>query len=206
MIGRHVGVVVQFRLGAWGALAMTIFVAINEFGLMARLAEHGVSEAILGITLALSAGILLSLALGLVQRPDDVQAKLEAEEKLKNARARAAAPVFPIGNTAAAGPGRFRTLLRRRLAAARAWWTPGRRASLYVRRLHGRFGDWPLALAAYNAGEGRVSRLLARQNATTFAEIADNLPAETRMYVPKVLATIEVRAGITPGNLPAPRA
>ena len=81
-----------------------------------------------------------------------------------------------------------------------------RAAAQYLRRLHGRFGDWPLALAAYNAGEGRVSRLLARQNATTFAEIADNLPAETRMYVPKVLATIEVRAGITPGNLPAPRA
>ncbi len=81
-----------------------------------------------------------------------------------------------------------------------------RAAAQYLRRLHGRFGDWPLALAAYNAGEGRVSRLLTRQNAKTFAEIADGLPAETRMYVPKVLATIEVRAGITPGELPAPRA
>lgn len=81
-----------------------------------------------------------------------------------------------------------------------------RAAAQYLRHLHGRFGDWPLALAAYNAGEGRVSRLLTRQNAKTFAEIADSLPAETRMYVPKVLATIEVRAGITPGNLPAPRA
>jgi len=80
-----------------------------------------------------------------------------------------------------------------------------RAAAQYLRHLHGRFGDWPLALAAYNAGEGRVSRLLARQNAKTFAEIADSLPAETRMYVPKVLATIEVRAGITPGDLPAPR-
>lgn len=81
-----------------------------------------------------------------------------------------------------------------------------RAAAQYLRRLHGRFGDWPLALAAYNAGEGRVSRLLTRHSARTFAEIADSLPAETRMYVPKVLATIEVRAGITPGNLPAPRA
>jgi membrane-bound lytic murein transglycosylase D len=81
-----------------------------------------------------------------------------------------------------------------------------RAAAQYLRHLHGRFGDWPLALAAYNAGEGRVSRLLTRQNAKTFAEIADSLPAETRMYVPKVLATIEVRAGITPDNLPAPRA
>lgn len=81
-----------------------------------------------------------------------------------------------------------------------------RAAAQYLRHLHGRFGGWPLALAAYNAGEGRVSRLLARQNAKTFAEIADSLPAETRMYVPKVLATIEVRAGIAPGKLPAPRA
>jgi membrane-bound lytic murein transglycosylase D len=80
-----------------------------------------------------------------------------------------------------------------------------RAAAQYLRHLHGRFGDWPLALAAYNAGEGRVSRTLARQNAKTFAEIADNLPAETRMYVPKVLATIEVRAGLAPGMLPGPR-
>jgi membrane-bound lytic murein transglycosylase D len=79
-----------------------------------------------------------------------------------------------------------------------------RAAAQYLRRLHGRFGDWPLALAAYNAGEGRVSRTLAKQNAKTFAEIADALPAETRMYVPKVLATIEVRAGLAPGLLPGP--
>jgi membrane-bound lytic murein transglycosylase D len=80
-----------------------------------------------------------------------------------------------------------------------------RAAAQYLRRLHGRFGDWPLALAAYNAGEGRVSRLLAKEKATTFAEISDDLPAETRMYVPKVLATIEVRAGLAPGRLAAPR-
>lgn len=80
-----------------------------------------------------------------------------------------------------------------------------RAAAHYLRHLHGRFGDWPLALAAYNAGEGRVSRLLAKEKARTFAEIADDLPAETRMYVPKVLATIEVRAGLAPGQLPGPR-
>lgn len=80
-----------------------------------------------------------------------------------------------------------------------------RAAAQYLRQLHRRFGDWPLALAAYNAGEGRVSRLLAREKARTFAEIADDLPAETRMYVPKVLATIEVRAGLAPARLPEPR-
>lgn len=81
-----------------------------------------------------------------------------------------------------------------------------RAAAQYLRRLHARFGDWPLALAAYNAGEGRVGRMLEKQRAKTFAEIAHRLPVETRMYVPKVLATIEARAGIAPGRLPGPRA
>ncbi len=81
-----------------------------------------------------------------------------------------------------------------------------RAAAQYLRRLHDRFGDWPLVLAAYNAGEGRVGRALEKQKARTFAEIADSLPVETRMYVPKVLATIEARAGIAPGRLPEPRA
>lgn len=71
--------------------------------------------------------------------------------------------------------------------------------------LHKKFGDWPLALAAYNAGAGRVRRTLNQQNATTFAEIASALPAETRMYVPKVLAMLQVRAGTTLAGLAPPR-
>ena len=47
-------------------------------------------------------------------------------------------------------------------------------------------GQVEYALAAYNAGEGRVSRLLKQRDATTFASIASALPSETRMYVPKV--------------------
>jgi 2',3'-cyclic-nucleotide 2'-phosphodiesterase (5'-nucleotidase family) len=81
-----------------------------------------------------------------------------------------------------------------------------RAAAQYLRYLHGRFGNWPLALAAYNAGEGRVRRTLKQENARSFAEIAAVLPAETRMYVPKVLATIEARAGVSPVQLAAPRA
>ncbi|HEY8995447.1 MAG TPA: transglycosylase SLT domain-containing protein [Lacunisphaera sp.] len=80
-----------------------------------------------------------------------------------------------------------------------------RAAARYLRYLHGRFGDWPLALAAYNAGEGQVGRTLKKTGARTFAEVADALPAETRMYVPKVLATIEVRAGVPPDALAGPR-
>ena len=77
-------------------------------------------------------------------------------------------------------------------------------AARYLRTLHGKFGDWPLALAAYNAGEGRVARLLAARHATTYAAIASGLPAETRMYVPKVCALVAVRAGVSPENILPP--
>lgn len=79
-----------------------------------------------------------------------------------------------------------------------------RAAARYLRTLHAKFGEWPLAFAAYNAGEGRVRRLLDKRNATTFAAIASALPSETRMYVPKVCATIAARAGVPPEKLPPP--
>ncbi|MBI5767221.1 MAG: lytic transglycosylase domain-containing protein [Verrucomicrobia bacterium] len=80
-----------------------------------------------------------------------------------------------------------------------------RAAARYLRTLHGKFGSWPLAFAAYNAGEGRVSRLLAAKRATTFPAIASALPAETRMYVPKVCALIATRTGVPPEKIASPR-
>jgi membrane-bound lytic murein transglycosylase D len=79
-----------------------------------------------------------------------------------------------------------------------------RAAAILLRRLHGVFDSWPLALAAYNAGESRVRRTLEAGDATTFAEIADSLPSETRLYVPKVFATLAVREGLDPAMLAAP--
>ena len=76
-----------------------------------------------------------------------------------------------------------------------------RAAARYLRQLHGRFGNWALALAAYNAGEGRVARTLAQHQATSFTAIAEKLPAETRMYVPKVCALIATRAGVAPEGI-----
>jgi membrane-bound lytic murein transglycosylase D len=73
-----------------------------------------------------------------------------------------------------------------------------RTAARYLAQLQAQFQDWPLALAAYHSGPTRVSRLIAARSATTFAEIADALPVETRLYVPKVLATLAVREGVTP--------
>jgi membrane-bound lytic murein transglycosylase D len=79
-----------------------------------------------------------------------------------------------------------------------------RAAAKLLRLLHTRFDSWPLALAAYNAGEGRIARALDKKNAVTFADIADALPAETRMYVPKFFATVAVREKINPDKLAQP--
>jgi len=81
-----------------------------------------------------------------------------------------------------------------------------RACARYLRILYGKFGSWPLALAAYNAGEGRVARDLAARHASDYAGVASALPSETRMYVPKVCALVAVRTGLTPDRLPAPRA
>jgi membrane-bound lytic murein transglycosylase D len=70
-----------------------------------------------------------------------------------------------------------------------------RAAARYLHMLFAKFGSWPLALAAYNAGEGRVSRLLTARSSTDFAGIESGLPSETRMYVPKVCALVAVRTG-----------
>ncbi|MBN9341858.1 MAG: transglycosylase SLT domain-containing protein, partial [Comamonadaceae bacterium] len=71
------------------------------------------------------------------------------------------------------------------------------RAALdYLQKLYGMFGDWHLALAAYNWGEGSVSRAIARNQrlglGTSYTEL--NMPAETRLYVPKLQAVKNIVA------------
>jgi len=71
------------------------------------------------------------------------------------------------------------------------------RAALdYLQKLHGMFGDWHLALAAYNWGEGSVARAIARNKraglGTSYAELT--MPAETRLYVPKLQAVKNIVA------------
>lgn len=77
-------------------------------------------------------------------------------------------------------------------------------AARYLKYLHARFKDWRLALAAYNAGEGRVRGLLERNHARSFDEIATRLPAETQMFVPKVEATVMRREGTSLASLKMP--
>jgi membrane-bound lytic murein transglycosylase D len=65
------------------------------------------------------------------------------------------------------------------------------RAALdYLERLHGMFGDWHLALASYNWGEGSVGRAIAKNQrqhkGTGYLDL--NMPMETRYYIPKLQA------------------
>lgn len=59
-----------------------------------------------------------------------------------------------------------------------------RAAVKYLKDLYGIYNNWPLAIAAYNCGPGRVNKAMARSGGKTFWEIYDFLPAETRGYVP----------------------
>jgi membrane-bound lytic murein transglycosylase D len=77
-------------------------------------------------------------------------------------------------------------------------------AAKYLEYLHAHFKDWRLALAAYNAGEGTVEKLLQRHKARTFDAIATHLPAETQMFVPRVEATLARREGVKLSQLRVP--
>jgi membrane-bound lytic murein transglycosylase D len=80
-----------------------------------------------------------------------------------------------------------------------------RAAARHLRHLYDRFGDWRLALAAYNAGETRVDELLRKYKARTFDGIAERLPAETQMYVPKVEGILRKREGLALNELKIPK-
>lgn len=71
------------------------------------------------------------------------------------------------------------------------------RAALdYLKKLHGMFGDWHLALAAYNWGEGSVGRAIAKNQREGLPTDYNSLsmPNETRNYVPKLLAVKNIVA------------
>ncbi len=82
------------------------------------------------------------------------------------------------------------------------WWMDERRdpylsthkAADYLEKLYGDFNDWYLALAAYNAGEGRVARAMASSGHDNYFDLIDGpyLARETRNYVPKFLAILKI--------------
>ncbi|MDI6796270.1 MAG: LysM peptidoglycan-binding domain-containing protein [Desulfatibacillaceae bacterium] len=68
-------------------------------------------------------------------------------------------------------------------------------AIAYLKELHGMFGDWMTAIAAYNCGENRVLRLINSQRINyldDFWDLYQRLPRETARYVPRFLATIAI--------------
>jgi len=68
-------------------------------------------------------------------------------------------------------------------------------AIAYLTDLHGLFGDWLTALAAYNCGEGRVLKVISRQQIDYldhFWDLYNQLPNETARYVPRFLATLHI--------------
>jgi membrane-bound lytic murein transglycosylase D len=106
---------------------------------------------------------------------------------------------FAYSSSRAAGLWQFIPDTGRRFGLKQNWWFDGRRdviestrAALdYLQALHDQFdGDWLLAIAAYNVGENSVQRELdynrAHGKPTDFWHLT--LPAETRAYVPKLLA------------------
>ncbi|MEG1572182.1 MAG: transglycosylase SLT domain-containing protein [Bacteroidales bacterium] len=66
-------------------------------------------------------------------------------------------------------------------------------AALYLKDLYNSFGDWTLAIAAYNCGPGNVNKAIKRANGKTdFWEIYPFLPKETRGYVPAYIGATYV--------------
>ena len=65
-----------------------------------------------------------------------------------------------------------------------------RASARYLKFLFNRYGNWELAMAGYNCGEGNVDRAIARSGQRNFWAAYPYLPRETRNYVPNILATI----------------
>jgi membrane-bound lytic murein transglycosylase D len=103
--------------------------------------------------------------------------------------------ISPVG---AAGIWQFMPGTATQLGLQQSWWYDGRKdiidateAALdYLTQLHRQFGDWLLALAAYNAGSGRVQRAIEQNRLegkpVDFWHLP--LPAETQGYVPRLIA------------------
>jgi membrane-bound lytic murein transglycosylase D len=99
-------------------------------------------------------------------------------------------------HASASGLWQFISGTGRRYGLKDDWWEDPRRdpvratdAALdYLEDLYAEFGDWHLAMAAYNCGEGRVRRQLRQEGAQSYWGMS--LPKETRYYIPKILAAM----------------
>ena len=100
--------------------------------------------------------------------------------------------------SAAVGPWQFLRSTARLFGLTVNQWVDERRdpekstvaAARYLKHLYSIFGDWPLALAAYNAGEGTVLRAVKRQGTTNYWDL--RLPRQTEDYVPQFMAILAI--------------
>ncbi len=102
----------------------------------------------------------------------------------------------------ASGPWQFMGATAKRYGLKINWWIDERRdiekstraAARYLKYLYGRFQDWELALAAYNAGEGKIARAIRRYKTRDFWKLRRYryLSRETRSFVPKFMAALAI--------------
>ncbi len=98
----------------------------------------------------------------------------------------------------AVGPWQFISSTAKRYGLEIDWWKDERRdpikstaaAADYLKDLYGMFGSWNLAMAAYNAGEGKILRALKKSKADDYWDLLDTkqIKSETKDYVPKFIA------------------
>lgn len=108
---------------------------------------------------------------------------------------------YAFSHGGAAGLWQFIPATASHFGLPRNWWVDGRRdpvlatgAALdYLEHLHDRFDDWYLAVAGYNTGEGNVRKALRRADGSRVFWDLD-LPRETSVYVPRLLALSAVVA------------
>ncbi|MDR1659608.1 MAG: transglycosylase SLT domain-containing protein [Desulfovibrio sp.] len=118
----------------------------------------------------------------------------------------------PVG---AAGAWQFMPATGRQYGLTLDWWLDERldpyesteAAAAYLQKLYGYFGDWPTAVAAYNAGEGKIGKALEGTGGRNFFEVVKRnhmlddkarLKEETQKYVPRFIAVTKIM-----NNLPA---
>jgi membrane-bound lytic murein transglycosylase D len=108
---------------------------------------------------------------------------------------------YALSRSGAAGIWQLMPATAARYGVAIDWWYDGRRDPIdstraaldYLEYLHAHFsGDWILAMAAYNCGEGCVARAQRNARAVSFWNL--RLPGETREYVPRILALARIVA------------
>ncbi len=104
----------------------------------------------------------------------------------------------------AAGPWQFISSTAKRYGLEIDWWKDERRdpvkstmaAADYLKDLHGMFGSWSLAMAAYNAGEGKIMRAIRKNKSDDYWDLLGtrHIRTETKEYVPRFIAASMIAA------------